>query len=146
MKLKIRRNRYLPDRTIGQLYVNDEYFCFTMEDKVRNDPNPTTREHEGKVYGETAIPEGIYRVILDHSPKFGENTITVLDVPSFAGIRIHSGNGPHDSLGCPIIGYKLGKDNLIAYGTTRPAVQDLKNKIRDAIKAGEGVELHVVNT
>lgn len=145
MKLKLRRTRYLPDRTIGQLYVNDEFFCFSMEDKVRDDPNPTTKEHEGKVYGETAIPEGIYRVTLEQSPRFGENTITIHDVPSFSGIRIHSGNGPADSLGCPIIGYKLTKDNsTIAFGTTRPCVTDLKEKLKQALKT-EKVEIHVVN-
>lgn len=113
----------MEDRTIGQVYVDDEFFCFSLEDKVRKGE---------KVYGETAIPEGRYRVTLEDSPRFGNDTITIHSVPNYSGIRIHSGNGPRDTLGCPLLGYKLTKDFRIAFGTTRPAVQDLKEKIRKA--------------
>lgn len=123
MKLKLLRTRMLPDRTIGQLYIDDVFFCFTLEDQVRAGE---------KVYGETAIPEGRYKVTLEKSPKFGDNTITINCVAGFDGIRIHSGNSPADTKGCPLIGYKLTKDNLIAFGSTRPAVADLKEKIKNA--------------
>lgn len=132
MKLKLLRSRLLEDRTIGQVYVDDVFFCFSLEDKVRKE----------KVDGETAIPEGRYKVTLEDSPAFGHDTITINGVPNFSYIRIHSGNSPSDTRGCPLVGYKLTKDNLIAYGTTRPAVQDLKEKIR---KATDEVTIDVVS-
>ena len=35
MKLKLIRKYKCPNYTIGHLYINDKYFCDTLEDKVR---------------------------------------------------------------------------------------------------------------
>ena len=52
------------DYTIGRLYLNGEFFCNTLEDKVR-DLNKTA-----KVKGMTAIPAGEYEVSMNIiSPK-----------------------------------------------------------------------------
>lgn len=131
MKLKLLRTRLFKDRTIGQLYVDDEFFCFTLEDPVRKE----------KIDGDTAIPEGRYRVSLEDSPKFGPNTITVHNVPGFTGVRMHAGNTAKDTRGCPLLGYRLTKDfTAIAGGTSRPAVADLKLKLK-----GLTVEMDIVS-
>lgn len=70
--------------TIGKLYCNGEYFCDTLEDVVRPKGE--------KVYGQTAIPEGKYKVIITMSNRFKKMLPLILDVPNFAGVRIHSGN------------------------------------------------------
>ena len=57
-----------------------------------------------KVYGETAIPTGIYRVIISYSNRFKKQMPLLLNVPGFAGIRIHTGNTEKDSLGCILVG------------------------------------------
>ena len=57
--------------TIGKLYIDNEYFCDTLEDTVRQLPEKCKYEKakqqckcEEKVHGETAIPAGCYKVIL----------------------------------------------------------------------------------
>lgn len=50
MKLLLKREPH-PDYTVGKLYVDGEYECFTLEDPVR----------ETKIYGQTAIPYGTDR-------------------------------------------------------------------------------------
>lgn len=129
MKLELLRMRQSPERTIGQLYIDGELFCFVLEDAVREKEGVPVAEW--KVWGKTAIPQGTYEVVLEDSPKFGPDTPTLLRVPCFAYIRIHAGNTEHDTEGCLIVGYKLTADNQsILYGTTKPALADLKEKIR----------------
>lgn len=92
--------------TIGKLYINDQYFCDTLEDTDRGLTQSMTEQQIGskKVYGETAIPTGIYRIIISYSNKFKKQMPLLLNVPGFAGIRIHSGNTEKDSLGCILVG------------------------------------------
>lgn len=92
--------------TIGKLYINDKYFCDTLEDTDRDLTQSMTEQQIGskKVYGETAIPTGTYRIIISYSNKFKKQMPLLLNVPGFAGIRIHSGNTEKDSLGCILVG------------------------------------------
>lgn len=104
---------------------------------------PGKKVEDWKVAGETAIPTGIYDVTLEDSPRFGPETITIHKVPGFSYIRIHSGNTAKDTEGCPIVGFRLTKENLIAYGTTKPAVSELKTRIREALAKGSKVRITV---
>lgn len=131
MILTLFRVRLGAKRTTGQLYINDIFFCFTLEDVVREIEGQPVEKW--KVKNETAIPTGKYSVTLENSPKFGADTITVNKVPGFQGIRIHAGNNENDTEGCVILGYKLNDDSTVLYGTTRTAVTDLKQKIKDII-------------
>lgn len=131
MNLTLLRTKFFPTHTVGQLYIDDELFCFTLEDVVREVPGKDVKEW--KIAGETAIPTGKYKVTLEDSPRFGPETITIHDVPGFSYIRVHSGNSAKDTEGCPIVGFKLTKENIIAFGTTRPAVAELKAKIREGL-------------
>ena len=92
--------------TIGKLYINDQYFCDTLEDTDRGLTQSMTEQQIGskKIYGETAIPTGTYRIIISYSNKFKKQMPLLLNVPGFAGIRIHSGNTEKDSLGCILVG------------------------------------------
>ena len=92
--------------TIGKLYINDKYFCDTLEDTDRGLTQSMTEQQIGskKVYGETAIPTGTYRIIISYSNKFKKQMPLLLNIPGFAGIRIHSGNTEKDSLGCILVG------------------------------------------
>lgn len=92
--------------TIGKLYINDQYFCDTLEDTDRGLIQSMTEQQIGskKVYGETAIPTGTYRIIISYSNKFKKQMPLLLNIPGFAGIRIHSGNTEKDSLGCILVG------------------------------------------
>ena len=96
MKLELKRHALRETYTIGRLFVDGVGFCDTLEDKVR--PGGV------KVYGETAIPAGTYKVILTHSARFGRVLPLLVDVPMFAGIRIHPGNVAADTHGCILVG------------------------------------------
>ena len=108
MRLELKRIAKREDYTIGRLYVDGEYFCDTLEDKVRD----LTRET--KVYGKTAIPEGTYEVTLRvQSPRFSQKKQydfckgylpRLLGVPSFEGVLIHGGNTAADTEGCILVG------------------------------------------
>lgn len=136
MEILLARNKYFSTHTIGQVYIDGDLFCFSLEDAVRDGP---------KVQGETAIPTGKYAVTLKDSPRFGADTITIEDVPGFSFIRVHAGNTAKDTEGCPILGYKLTSTNVIQYGTTRPAVADMKVKIKKALSEGQKVWITVTN-
>lgn len=144
MDLKLCRVRYWPTHTTGQLYVNGDFFCFTLEDVVREVPGQPVAQW--KIQNETAIPSGVYNVSFVDSPHFGPNTINIDNVPGFSYIHMHAGNTEADTDGCILLGYKLDPDTgVIVFGTTRPAVADLKGTIQRAFDAEEKVTLTIVN-
>ena len=106
MIITLRRIAMKDTYTIGKLYIDGVYFCDTIEDKDRglDDSMEESVIKERKVYGETAIPLGTYKVEITYSPKFKKNLPLLIGVKGFEGIRIHSGNTAKDSLGCIIVG------------------------------------------
>jgi len=110
------QRRYFKDTyTIGGLSVDDEPYCDTLEDKVRdyNMDGDLLDEGEGKVYGKTAIPYGRYRIKVTYSPKFKRRLPLLIDVPHFEGIRIHSGVYASHTEGCILVGENKIKGGLI---------------------------------
>ena len=95
--------------TVGKVIIDGERFCESMEDKDRGLTRDMSEKEikRVKVYGETAIPIGVYTVKMTYSPKYKRNMPEVLDVPGFSGIRIHSGNTAKDSLGCILLGRNM---------------------------------------
>lgn len=108
MELKIIRIKSNTNFTEGRLYINGVYFCDTLEDKDRGlDQSMSEFEiRKRKIYAETCIPSGEYRVILSHSPKFKRILPEVLNVKGFTGIRIHNGVDQNSTSGCLIVGKK----------------------------------------
>jgi hypothetical protein len=106
MKLTLKRIARKADYTVGKLYIDGIYFCDTLEDEDRG--LYSTMEVDEikriKVMSKTAIPCGIYGVILNVSPSKGRLLPRLLDVPGFEGILIHRGNSASDSSGCILIG------------------------------------------
>ena len=104
MKIKIIRTFKGSEYTIGKLYIEDSYFCDTLEDVVRNGV---------KIYGKTAIPAGKYKVKKTKSPRFNKILPEILNVPNFAGVRIHAGNTAKDTEGCILLGLNKVKGQVI---------------------------------
>jgi len=119
-------------RTHGDLFIDGEWECYTLEDVVR----------EVKIPGETAIPEGRYRVTLENSPRFGPGTLTVNDVPGFSGVRIHAGNTEADTHGCPLVGQVRADASILK---SRAALDALKPKIAAALQDGGEVWIEIIN-
>ena len=105
MKLTLKRIALKPTYTIGKLYIDDNYFCDTLEDTVR-DINKDGKFNNGekKIKGKTAIPYGTYEIKWTYSPRFKRYTPQLMNVPSFEGIRIHSGNSSDHTEGCLLLG------------------------------------------
>lgn len=120
MKLTLKR-KFLGDKyTIGDLFIDGKFFCNTIEDIVRelpsvcpNTPKGISCTCPGKVYAETAIPAGTYKVTMKYSSKFKRVLPYLHDVPHFLGILIHSGNSEADSAGCLICGKNTVKGKVL---------------------------------
>ena len=105
MKLTLKRIALRTTYTIGKLYIDDNYFCDTLEDTVRDlNKNGKFDNGEKKVYAKTAIPYGTYEIKWTYSPRFKKYTPQLMNVPSFDGIRVHAGSTPADTAGCLLLG------------------------------------------
>jgi hypothetical protein len=142
MKLTLQRRPSVGGATIGKLYIDGVYACATLEDEVREIKGAPVADW--KIKGATAIPSGEYRVTLEHSNRFGADTLTIHDVPGFTSIRIHAGNTAADTEGCPLLGLQATEVSLIA-GTSRPAVALVKGEVQRAIREGETVTIDINN-
>lgn len=119
MELRVERTDFSETSTIGKLYVDDQFECYTLEDKVR----PV------KIKGKTAIPAGRYEVIINFSQRFGRMLPLFLNVPNFEGVRIHPGNTAADTEGCILVGETKDAEFI---GQSRLAFEGLFNKLKTA--------------
>lgn len=129
MKLKVERKWKKDKYTIGNLYIDDKWFCNTLEDTDRGlldsmSSNEIIKLKKPKI---TAIPKGTYKITLDVvSPKFSKYPFykninngkvpRLLNVKGFDGILIHVMDGPKGadlSEGCIGIGRNLIKGGLL---------------------------------
>lgn len=111
MELVLNRILKGNEYTIGELYIDGIYQCDTLEDRVRPLPKVCPNTSKGisctckeKVYGNTAIPAGTYKIVLSYSNRFKKVMPELLDVPHFLGIRIHSLNYSSETDGCIGVG------------------------------------------
>ena len=142
MKLRLERRWPKSTYTVGRLYVDGELFCNTLEDKVADvNKNGRFDGTERKVYGETAIPYGTYKVFYGWSPRFGRNLPRLLNVTAFEGILIHPGNTAKDSAGCVLVGLNTKPGEL----TQSRYYSDELNKLIDAAqRRGEQITIEIV--
>lgn len=106
MRLTLKRIANRKDYCIGKLYINGVYFCDTLEDVDRGLSDAMTEEEirELKIKGKTAIPVGIYTILMTYSPKYQRIMPLINNVKGYSGIRIHSGNTAKDTEGCLLVG------------------------------------------
>jgi len=143
MKLVLHRHPSCAGATIGKLTHNDgELICYSLEDQIREIPGKPVSEW--KKYGCTAIPAGTYKVTLEYSPRFGPDTPTLHAVPGFSGIRMHAGNHHEDTEGCILLGMQATDCSLIG-GTSRPAVNLVKQMLLEARERGEQISITITN-
>lgn len=135
MRLTLIRIANRPTYCIGKLYLDGKWFCDTIEDVDRGLDDAMTEEEvvKRKVKGETAIPTGIYQVILTYSPKYKRIMPLISNVKGYSGIRIHSGNTSKDTEGCLIVGKntKVGMvtDSRNTYNALFKRLNQAKGKI-----------------
>lgn len=104
MTLRLIREPTDQGTTLGSLYLDNRWVCWTLEDALREVSGQPVSAW--KVPGETAIPAGTYPVRVTHSQRFQRRLPAVLNVPGFTGIRIHAGNTIADTSGCILVGFR----------------------------------------
>lgn len=119
MHLVITRTEKTTRATFGELSIDGKFFCYTLEDPVR----------DVKIPKETAIPAGAYKVVLSMSNRFKKVLPEVLNVPGFVGVRIHGGNTVQDTEGCPLVGYQR---TSVGLSSSLPASTDLVKRLSEA--------------
>lgn len=86
------------DGVFGELYLNNHFVCWTLENRSK------------------LIPVGGYCVKNSQSPKFKRELPLLYNksVPASRGIRIHVGNyAAKDSRGCVLVGMKRDENKLM---------------------------------
>ena len=133
MELELTRSAKTNKSTIGELTINGVFECFILEDKDRGlrKDMPISELIVMKIKTRTAIPTGRYEIVVSFSDKFQKMLPLLLDVPAFAGIRIHPGNTDANTEGCLLPGKTKSPDMI---GSSRVAFTALFDKIKAALQ------------
>jgi len=154
MKYEVLRVSSGKDSTSGMLFEVDNntrtFLAYTLEDEQR----------DVKVWGETRIPAGTYKLKLrkeggfhtrylgKYGDTFHKGMIHVQDVPGFEYILWHTGNTDEHTAGCLILGNtqtnnRIAKDGFI--GSSVDAYKFVYPRVAAAIESGLDVEVTYID-
>lgn len=147
MELTLKHIHETEHDSIGKLYINGVFECFTLEDEKRLK----------KVYGETRIFPGRYRItprtvgriatwLKKIFPSVVKYSLWIRDVPEFEYILIHPGTTDKDTYGCILVGQsfiKSGDKHKIL--NSRAAYLNLHKKVAKALDSKEDVWINIVD-
>lgn len=135
MKLILQRKIDTGFETLGKLFLEGKFLCYTLEDTYR----------KRKVKHKTRIPAGLYKLALraygSHYVKyvkrfvdiFHKGMIQIMDVMGFTDILFHIGNSKEDTSGCILVGEDYREEDgrlylvssTVAYKKVYPLIQKL---------------------
>ena len=133
MKITVVRKTFDELCTMGEMSVDGDFECFTLEPPNQPDIDP--------VAPKGCIPAGEYPVTITFSGHFQRDMPLVNNVPDFTEIRIHPGNVPSNTEGCCLVGETQGRDQILQ---SVAAFEPLFAKIKGAIDAGDTVTIEYV--
>ena len=126
--------------TVSRCEIDGQFVCYVLEDVVREVIGKPVSEW--KIYSKTAIPVGMYNVLMTYSPHF-ERVLPLLEnVPGFSGVRIHPGNNESDTEGCLLPGLLIGAGGE-SVERSRDAYLILVSKIKPVLDVGGTVTLTI---
>ena len=146
MRLALLRYGEGDDSTLGLLFVDEGFACYTLEDEAR----------AVKVPGETRIPNGMYQIQFrevmtpltqryrDRFPWFTWH-LELQHVVGFTNVYLHIGNDDDDTDACILVGDEAN-NNLINsgwIGRSAQAYERIYRKISAALTAGEQVFIDI---
>jgi len=154
MELKLKRIAKKPSYTIGKMYIDEKYFCDTIEDTDRG-LSSTMNEAvivAKKIKHKTAIPTGKYAIDMRTiSPRFGSQAFykdvcggrvpRLQGVKGFDGVLIHCGNTAKDTEGCILVGQNLEVGKVLNSKDTFTKL--MKNYFLNAKKMGEKIKIKI---
>ncbi len=139
--------RYFDDdeTTLGLLFWEDEFFCYTLEDTFR----------EVKIPGKTRIPKGTYELEFykhltpltkKYRGRFSwfKYHIHIKDVKNFTYIYIHCGNNHKHTKGCLLIAdgiYSVNKSHTIR--DSEKAYTVFYSKIEELLNSNKKVRIKI---
>jgi hypothetical protein len=108
--------------------MGSTFFCYTLEDKDRGlDSKMSISEiKEKKIAGDTCIPYGQYKVIINLSPTFGRMLPLLQGVPGFELVRMHNGNSKVDTRGCILVGTQYKQNQVL---NSKTALDNLMSEL-----------------
>src|SRR5690606_36798535 len=106
MRTKMLRVAEDKQSTLSQLYIDDVFQCYLLEDQIR----------AVQIQKQTAIPTGNYTLRLNtwggmnadyrqKFPKLHKGMIEITGLPQFSFVYIHIGNTHTQTTGCPLCGF-----------------------------------------
>lgn len=141
MLLQVTRIEQRKNSTLSEIYIEDRFFCYGLEDTVRH---PTTLSRS------PAIHAGSYKLGLKvygamHArykrrfQQMHQGMLHILGTPDLKYAYIHIGNDFADSAGNLLVGDTYVKDALGDYELkkSKKAYKRLYERIRDRVTSGE---------
>lgn len=144
MNLTLKRKVFTNESTTGELFINDVFECYTLEDTDRGlTATMDIKDIEKtKIHSKTAIPYGEYEVVITFSNRFKCLMPLLVNVKGYAGVRIHTGNKAADTEGCILVGKTVGLDFV---GNSRAEYAELFAKLSEAA-AKEKIILTIIKS
>lgn len=147
MNLKLLRFSSRSEDSLGLLFINGRFVCFTLEDEKR----------QVKVQGETRIPNGVYPIALRttggfhsrYAKRFGcfhKGMLHLLNVPHFKYVLIHILNDESETDGWIGVGdvlYSNNKGTKGYLGQSTQAYKRLYTQVSQALLNGESVTIDI---
>ena len=144
MNIQIHRLNDDGKSTIGVMYIDSNFQCFTLEDTY----------NEPKIYGKTRIHAGSYAVELrkdggmvkKYNAKFEghDGMLWLRNVDNFEYVYIHTGSTHEHTDGCILIGKNCSITNGQMINGSVLAYRDLYPLIQEQIEAGYPVNIEVI--
>ena len=139
--------RYFDDgeTTLGLLFTDDTFFCYTLEDTF----------NEVKIHGKTRIPAGKYKLnfnmnetplTLKYRQKYTWFSfhLEVKNVKDFKSVYIHSGGTHEHTEGCILISTGLNVTDTTKFlNQSRQTFRDFYLKISSKLKSNENIRLFI---
>ena len=134
--------------TLGLLYINSKFYCYTLEDTYR----------QVKIAKETRIPAGSYSVDFNKEeteltrnyrqqfPEWFTYHLHIRNVPNFEGIYIHNGGTHKDTAGCILVSDSLNisKENKV-FSNSKNTFEMLYKYITKNLTEGKKVFITIKN-
>lgn len=141
--------RYVDDgeTTLGLLFLQDKFFCYTLEDTYRN----------VKVKEKTRIPKGTYNVDFNRNEtgltlKYRKTRswfvyhLHVQNVKGFQGIYIHSGSTHEHTEGCLLVASGIySEDAKSSIFNSKVTFERLYKTLKPKLDQGEKVRIKYID-
>jgi len=143
VKLTLYRINEEQNTTIGALFVDGKFQCFTLEDENRLI----------KVKGKTRIPDGTYQIKQrkEVSPlteryrqryQFFDFHFEIQNVPNFTHVYIHVGNDHSHTDGCILVGNQI-KSNTVTESNNLGESANAFENLYVKMKRAESIEITI---